>query len=245
MAPKTFQSIGLVSLIIGTCLLAFLGIISIWGDIEAFVFNAAIRSEKTLSTLNCPAVITPKDNAVVSARITNSSDRALEMLVRTNVSDGYVILMKEIFTTVNLNPGESETVSVPITVEDAAYDRFVLVRMHQIRRGSLPYLNASCGVIVFDAPFITGKNLTILILGFGTSLSVVGIWLFSLGQKRLSREQLITFRLLLGFTILSFLLSIIALTGWWLLGSLLAVVWILLGIGLLSQKALISKRKVP
>ncbi len=233
----------MIFLIIGTCLLAFLGIISIWGDIEAFVFNAAIKPDKSLSTLRCPAIITPKDDAVVSAKIENSSNRELEMLIRTNITDGYVILMKEISTTLTLKPGESETVSVPIYVEDAAYDRVVLVRMHQTRRGSLPYRNSSCGVIVFDMPFISGKQLVLLILVLGTILSGLGFWMFSTSQKLLSREQLISSRLLFGFTILSFLLSIIGLQGWWLVGVLLATIWVLLGVGLISQTAITPKNQ--
>lgn len=241
MESKIPRTLGLIFLITGTCLLAFLGILSIWGDIEAFVFNAAIKSNKSLSTLSCPSIITPKDNAVVSAKIQNSSDRELQMLIRTNISDGFVILMKEISITLTLKPGESDTVSVPIYVEDAAYDRVVLVRMHQIRRGSLPYRNASCGVIVFDIPFMTGKQIVVSILILGTILSGVGFWLFSTSQKLLSKDQLISFRLLIGFTVLSFLLSIIGLQGWWLLGLLTATVWVLLGVGLLSQTGLTSK----
>ena len=243
MVNKPFRSIGLVLLVIGTFLLAFLGLISIWGDIEAFVFNAAIRSERPLSTLRCPAIITPKDKAVVSARILNSSDRELEMLVRTNISDGYVIFLREVPTTFTLQPGESDIVKVPISMEDAAYDRVVLVRMHQISRGSLPYKNASCGVIVFDLPWITGRQFVFAFFGLGTILSALGLGLLSQNQKIISREQLISFRLLIGFTILSPILAIIGLQGWWLLGLIIATIWILLGIGLISQTMITSKRK--
>ena len=243
MVNKPYRTIGLFLLIIGTLLLAFLGLISIWGNIEAFVFNATIRSERSLSTLRCPATITPKDKAVVSARIINSSDRDLEMLIRTNISDGYVIFLREVPTTLTLKSGESGIVRVPISIEDAAYDRVVLVRMHQISRGSLPYKNASCGVIVFDLPWITGKQFVIAFFSLGTFLSAIGLVILSKNQKIISKEQLISFRLLIGFTLLSPLLAVIGLQGWWLVGLIIATIWILLGIGLISQTMITSRRK--
>lgn len=244
MLNKPYQHFGLILLIIGTLLLAFLGFISIWGDIEAFVFNAAIRSEKPLSTLRCPAIITQKDKAVVSARISNPSDRELEMLIRTNISDGYVIFLRQVSKTFYLKPGESEIISVPINIEDAAYDRVVLVRMHQIRRGSLPYLSASCGVIVFNIPWITGRHLVIAFMGLGILLSAIGLVLLSLNQKLISKNQIISFRLVIGFTLLSPLLAIIGLQGWWLLGVFLAIIWLLLGIGLISQTIMTSRKSI-
>ena len=243
MVNKPYRTIGLILLVIGTFLLAFLGLISIWGNIEAFVFNATIRSERPLSTLRCPAIITPKDKAVVSARILNSSDRELEMLIRTNISDGYVIFLREVPTTLTLKSGESGIVRVPISIEDAAYDRVVLVRMHQISRGSLPYKNASCGVIVFDLSWITGRQFVIAFFGLGTILSAIGLVILSKNQKIISKEQLISFRLLIGFTLLSPLLAVVGLQGWWLVGLLIATIWILLGIGLISQTMITSKRK--
>lgn len=242
MVKKPYQYLGLIFLIVGAFLLAFLGFISIWGDIEAFVFNAAIKSEKSLPTLRCPAIITPKDKAVVSARIHNSSDRELEMLIRTNISDGYVILLRQVSTTLTLKPGKSDVINVPISMEDAAYDRVVLVRMHQISRGSLPSRNSSCGVIVFELPWIAGRQLVIAFLGLGTILNTIGLVLLSINQKLTSKDRLISFRLLIGFTLLSPLLAIVGLQGWWLPGVLLATVWLLLGIGLISQSMMTLKR---
>jgi len=244
MMNKPFRTIGLILLILGTSLLAFLGFFSIWGDIEAFVFNAAIKSDRSLSSLRCPAIITPKDNPFVSARISNPSDRELEMLIRTNISDGFVILMREVPTTLTLEPGESGIVKVPISIEDAAYDRVVLVRMHQISRGSLPYKNASCGVIVFNLPWITGRQLVSAFLGLGIIFSIFGLIIMSANQQITSKTDLIGFRLLIGFTLISLLLATIGLQGWWLLGLLFGTVWLLLGIGLISQTMMKSQRNI-
>jgi len=235
MNEKKLRTLVTTLLVSASLLFAILGIISTWGDIEATVFNATIKSEKPLSSLRCPAVITPIDDAFVSARIDNPSDRELEMEVRTYVSDGFVVLMKEITTNFYLKPGESEVICVPISVDDAAYDRFVLVRMHQIRRGSLPYLNASCGVVVVNIPILTGTQLVGLIIGLGLLLSAAGLTLWIKYVKPTKGEQLKTFRFLVYFLILSFLNLLTGLSGWWLLAIILAVVWMLLGIGIIGQ----------
>jgi len=244
MVKKPYRSLGSILLVLGTSFLAFLGFISIWGDIEAFVFNAAIRSEQSLSAFRCPAIITPKDDPFVAARISNPSDRELEMLIRTNISDGFVILMREVFTTTTLKPGESELIRVPINTEDAAYDRVVLIRMHQISRGSLPYRNASCGVIVFNIPWITGRQLVITLLGSGATLSIGALIILSTIQQKSSKSELINFRLLIGFVMISLLLAILGLQGWWLIGLLLGTIWLLLGVGLVSQNLMKIQKNV-
>jgi len=243
MENKSFRTLGLIILIIGAILLAFLGIISMWGDLEAMVFHSAVRSKENLSTLRCPAVITPQDDASVSARIDNPSDRELEMRLRTYVSDGYVIMLKEILTNFMLGPGESREVQIPISMEDAAYDRVVLVRMKQISRGPLPSADASCGVIVFDIPYITGSQFVIIILCLGILFGVGGLILWGINAKPIIGDQWKTFRLLIFFVTLSIFISISGLLGWWGLTLLLVVVWVLLGIGLIGQYALASRKK--
>ncbi len=241
MNKKSLRIVGLIFLILSAILFAFLGIISMWGDLEAVVFNSAIKSNKPLTSLRCPIVITPDDNAYVSARIHNSSDRELEMEIRTRVSDGSVVLMKEFTTNFVLKSGESEVVHVPISTADAAFDRVVLVRMHQISRGPLPYLNASCGIVVFNIPHITGNQFVILILILGTLFSAAGMTLWVLNAKPIEGNRLKTFRFLLFFTILACLLVLSGLFGWWMITLFLAIIWILLGMGKASQVVLNTK----
>jgi len=116
--------------------------------------------------------------------------------------------------------------------------------MHQISRGSLPYKNASCGVIVFNLPWITGRQLVSAFLGLGIIFSIFGLIIMSANQQITSKTDLIGFRLLIGFTLISLLLATIGLQGWWLLGLLFGTVWLLLGIGLISQTMMKSQRNI-
>ncbi|MGI6740504.1 MAG: hypothetical protein ACOX7C_03330 [Brevefilum sp.] len=238
MKKRKFRIFGAVLIFVGTILFVALGSISAWGDIEATFFNAALKSETRLSSLRCPAIITPRDDAYVSARIDNTSSRELEMETRTYVSDGYVTLMKEFITNFDLKPGESEVVRVPIGVDDAAYNMFVLVRMHQMKRGSLPYLNASCGVFSVNLPWIKGTQLITLVVGLGLLLSVLGLFIWIKNIKPVQNGQSGIFRALVVFQIVSFLNLLAGLFGLWALAVLLLVIWILLGIAIVNQHIL-------
>jgi hypothetical protein len=243
MMNKYLRTLGWIGIITGACLVAVIGIIAMWGDIEATVFNAAIRSKKPLSSLRCPVVITPQDKASISARIHNPSDRELEMEIRTYISDGEVVLMKEFISNFVLKPDESEIVSIPIKTSHAAFDRVVLVRMHQIRRGPLPYLNASCGVIKLDIPLITGPQFVIITLSLGSLLSIVGWILWILNTKPIEGEKLKDLYYFGSFSIISILITLTAILGWWLLTVFLVVIWVLLGVGKITQSAITSRRK--
>jgi len=235
------RKLGSLFLLLSAFLFAFLGIISMWGDMEASVFNSAIKSDKPLSTLRCPVFITPNDDAVVSARIYNPSDRELEMEIRTYISFGSVVSMKEITTNFMLKPGESEVINIPITTQDTAFDRVVLVRMHQIRRGSLPYLNASCGVTLIRIPYIKGSQIVILILSLGTLLSAIGMTLWIVNTQPIVGDRLKTLIFLISFTALSILNCLVGLLGLWGLAMFITIIWVLLGIGKIGQLALKAK----
>ncbi len=165
------------------------------------------------------------------------------MEIRTYVSDGNVVLLKEFTSNFILQPDESEIVSIPIKTSDAAFDRVVLVRMHQIRRGTLPYLNASCGVIVLDIPYVTGSQFVITSLCLGALLSIVGGILWVINNKPIEGNKLKTLYYLISFSIISILITLTALLGWWLLTAFFAIIWILLGIGKITQSAISTKRK--
>ncbi|MFN2304481.1 MAG: hypothetical protein ACK2TV_12195, partial [Anaerolineales bacterium] len=146
MNKKSARTIGIIIFVVGIVLIIYIGVLSTWGEVEASFFNAALRSDEPLSTLSCPAAITPNETSYVSASFFNPDDKPIELEIRTYVTDGFVTLMKEYITDVPLEPQETKIIQIPIFPEDAAYNRFVMVRMHQMKQVPLPYKNASCGV---------------------------------------------------------------------------------------------------
>jgi len=251
MNKKTFRIIGIVCLITGMFLLVFLGIISISGEVEATFFNAGLKSDEPLSTLHCPAVITNNEVGIVSGNFYNPSDKIINMEVRTYVTDGYVTLMDEIIINFILGPGENKIVEVPVTAEDAAYNRIVMVRMHQMKRIPLPYQNAACGIVVVNLPFLTGMQFIILTIGLGVLLSAGGITLWAVNAKPIVWDRLRNFQAMIFLTVTAIASTVTSLLNLWALALIITIVWLLMGLSMIWQfstsprKKVVTNHKIP
>jgi hypothetical protein len=242
MKIKVQKSIGITLIIIGAICFILIGSLSIWADLEATLFNSAMRSDKRLTSLKCPSFITEEEIGIISATFHNSSDKPISPLIRTYVTDGYVILMREKVDRLDIAPGETASVEVEVTADNAVYNRLVLARMHQFAYGPLSYRNASCGIYVLNIKTITGNQFIAITATLGLFLSAIGVWLWVKHSRPIIWDQLTKFHQILAFVLISMLISIVGLLSWWLLGVLLFVFWVLLVVGLISQAILSSKK---
>lgn len=243
MTKKTFRIIGIVLTIMGSLVLVYLGVLTMWGEIEASFFNSAMRSDEPLQSLNCPAVITPSETAYVSGKFDNPSDRVVDMEVRTYVSAGFVTLMNEYITTFPLEPGETKIVEVPIAAMDAAYDRIVMVRMHQMKRVPFPYKNAACGIVLVRVAALTGAQFVAISLGLGVLFSAGGIALWALHARPIVWARLKIFKAMVFLSVTGLSIPVSSLLGYWGLSILLLVIWIFMAIGMVWQFATTSRKK--
>ena len=243
MEKKTFRIVGIILLILGAILLAYLGVLTMWGELEASFFNSSLRSDEPLTTLNCPAVITPSETAYISGTFDNPSDRVVDMEIRTYVSAGFVTLMNEYITTFTLQPGDAKRVEVPIQADDAAYDRIVMVRMHQMKRVPFPYMNAACGIVLINFRGITGSQFVALSLGLGVLLSAGGIALWAFNARPIVWQRLKIFRAMIFLSLTALSIPISSLLNLWALSILLTMVWIFMGIGMIYQFATTDRTK--
>lgn len=244
MDKKSSRTIGFVLFLVGTLLLIYIGVLSTWGEVEATFFNSALRSDEPLDTLSCPAVITPNETSYVSASFFNPADKPIELEIRTYVTEGFVTLMTEYITEVPLEPQETKFIQIPIFPENAAYNRFVMVRMHQMKQVPLPYMNASCGVVLVNVPLLTGTQFIIFIISFGLILSTLGITLWGRNSRPLIWLRLRKFQAMIIFTVAALVFAIIALLNYWFFAIILLIVWILMGIGMVFHFSTISKGEV-
>ncbi|MCB8983902.1 MAG: hypothetical protein H6659_08765 [Ardenticatenaceae bacterium] len=137
---------------------------TIWANLEASLFDAAIRQEARLTSLRCPPLISPTETALVRANFHNGSEKALNFLVRANISNGRVTLMRHIPTTLRLEPGQQELLAWPVTAADAAFGRFVLVRVTVLSSPPYPARDAACGVLLLNVPPLSGRQMVALAL---------------------------------------------------------------------------------
>ncbi len=204
---------------------------TIWANLEASLFDAAIRQEASLTSLRCPPLLSPTETALVRANFHNGAEKPLNFLVRTNISNGRVTLMRQIPNTLRLAPGEQEMLAWPVTAADAAYGRFVLVRVTVLRSPPYPARDAACGIWLIHVPFLTGGQWLALALvvslgGMGGGLAL-RVW----NERPLTGRRRANTLIAAWLAVLVVTLMAVGLLRLWAVGVvLLAFAVILLGV---------------
>ncbi|MBN2390664.1 MAG: hypothetical protein JXR84_08075 [Anaerolineae bacterium] len=227
--PKRWhRTLGLYIFFAGVLLGMLFAALLTWADFEANLFDRPTDLKASgLGSLRCPVLLNRQETGTVTATFSNPTDYAARRTIDASISHGFIILMREERTRIDLEPGEKRTLEWPISPEDAAWGRFILVHVETLRSGSLPARSGSCGVLVANLPFGTGTQITIFIVVASLLLMVIGAILWRRGAKA-QRKGLRTvdyLALALGpFTLLTLITSII---GIWLVSLVLLVLSVL------------------
>jgi hypothetical protein len=230
---------------VGVILGMVLSGIVVWGDLEGSLFDAAIRADATLTTLRCPVMMTTKEIGTASAVFENPLERPVTFTIRTHISRGYVTLMREINSKLSLAPGETQTLEWPVTPDDAAYGRLILLRVRLSAKYPLPSRDASCGILVVDLPYLSGNQITALILAASllSMLIGAGLWIAANRPLRgLPRQVARAMGVLAGSVLAGVVLGLL---GNWLLGALLLVITLLLCVAIIGYFVNRSGHSIP
>lgn len=204
--------------------------IVVWGDLEASLFDASVRGDATLTTLRCPVMMTAHEIGTASATFENPLERPVTFTIRAHISQGYVTLMREINSKLSLAPGERQALEWTVTPDDAAYGRLILLRVRLSGKYPLPARDASCGILVVDVPYLSGKQITTIILVVSLLSMMVGAGLWVAANRPLrkrAREVIRAMGVLAGSVLLALVLGLL---GNWLLAALILVISVLLGV---------------
>jgi hypothetical protein len=205
-----------------------LSAIAVWGDLEASLFDSAIRGKEGLKTLKCPVMMTTSEERVVSVALTNSLDRPITYTVRAHISQGLVSLMREVNFKLPLAPGETQSLQWLVTPDDAAYGRVILVRVRHPGIYPLPSRDASCGIVVVDLPGLSGGQVFALALAASVLGLAGGLGLWAVASRPLNKKERDVLRAM-GVSAVCVLAGVaVGFMGWWLVGLLMLVVNVLL-----------------
>lgn len=221
---------GLVIYAIGFVLVLTLAAITVWGGMEAALFDPSISAEERLRSLRCPVLMTPEEEVKVRATFSNPSERRIQIPIRTRISHGHITLMREVAITLSLEPGEAQTLEWQVGSDDIVFGRFILIRVFGMRSAPLPSRAGSCGIMVLNVPFLTGSQLLLLWLGLGLLAMLIGgrLWLINVRPLNDQTRRVGRTITLLALIVIATLIA--ALFNYWAVGiPALALVLILLG----------------
>jgi hypothetical protein len=226
------RPLGVVLFSIGLLLGMALAGVTIWADFEAVLFNPGLSHEAPLRSLRCPAMITTSETGKVTASLRNPLERSTERYVRTHITDGYVTLMREINNSVPLAPGEKQRLEWAVTADDAAFDRFILVKVMVRGRYPLPSRQGTCGILVVGVPLLEGSQ--VFSLAFAVSLlgMVAGYGLWFRASRPLGTQRRQVSRAMIAVAGSVVVGTIVGWLGWLLPGLILFVIT-LLGLGVI------------
>ncbi len=232
---NTTRILGIAIVSIGILLGLALVALAVWGDLEASLFDSAIREEAQLTTLRCPVMITAAETGRVTAAFTNPAERPLTLIARASITRRYVTLMRQVELQATLAPGETRTLEWTVSAEDAAYRQLILVRVRSLRSPPLPSRDGACGIVVVNLPYLTGDQLVTLMVVVSTLSMGVGLWLVE--RRRANVFDLGALRAMSALAGLVVVGMVVSLLGWWVLGAAVIALALLLIVELLRHLA--------
>lgn len=214
----------IILFITGVALAVGLLVITIWGDLEASMFDASMRYEEGVQGLKCPVLITSGERSKVSAVFSNPHIRPVDRRVRVHISSGYATLMREIDARLQLEPGATEKLSWDILPEDAAFGNIIMVRVSSHRSNPLPSQSSSCGIYVLDVPTMSGQQVFTSASIASCVFLLLGAGVFTLSHRPLKGKPQKLARGMFFMIVVLAIGILISLFGSWMLGALLLVV---------------------
>ncbi len=223
--PKRWhRTLGLYVFFIGVLLGMFFAMMATWANFEAYLFDASTDSSALpLESLRCPILLNGDETGTVTATFANPAAWALRRTIDTHISHGFVLLMREERTRIDLEPGEKRTLQWTIAPEDAAWGRFILVRLHVQRIGPLPPRSGSCGVLVVDFPFGAGAQIVIAVVGISLLLMAVGAVLWLRGTEAQNKDLRPIDYLALALAPAALIALILSMIGLWFISAILLI----------------------
>ncbi len=227
--PKRWhRTLGLYVFFAGVLLGTFFAAFVTWADFEASLFDAPTdTSALKLESLKCPVLLNREETGTVTATFANPAEWAIRRTIDAHISHGFVILMREERNRIDLQPGEERTLQWTIAPEDAAWGRFILVRLHVQRNGALPPRSGSCGVLVVKLPFGSGTQITIATVVLSVLWIVAGAVLWLRGTEAQRKDLRPVDYLALSLGPLTLLALITSMLGNWFISLILLILAIL------------------
>jgi hypothetical protein len=217
------KRLGLVLFSLGVLLAFFLTALMTWADVEAFSYGFPRYGKEPMSGLSCPAFMSTAGNAQFSVTLKNTTERGLTPQVQVMVSEPGLSLWATDTKPVEMETGETETVTWEVSANNVVLGSFVFVKAYTFASYPQPDVEGTCGIFVVGIPWLRGDVLYWLWLATSLALLVAGLWLSDFRQveevqgagKSLARKVLAA---LVGIGLM------VGSAGWWPVGVFIIIV---------------------
>jgi hypothetical protein len=233
-SKKPLRLAGIILFLAGSLLGVVLFTLMNWAYLEAdFYFGFAGKPDKKLTSLRCPLLMTSGETGRVSARLTNTTNKDLAPIIRTEFSENNFIAIDE--KPYQLAAGETRRLSWNVNSDNLAFGHLVLARVHVANTYTLPSYGNACGTVMLDVPGVTGSQLFIIWLAFVLAAMTLGWILWLAGNRPILSEAISVTRAMVLFTVATLLGLAFGIIGEWLGGLFCLVACVLLFISVLGQ----------
>ena len=227
MKPRNEFLIGLgwTLFLIGSLLgiLYFAGLV--WPSLEAHFYFGYTGGAETTLKLSCPRLITPQDQAVVTASIPNKTDKAIAPDLETQISGP---IPQDLHGQATIESGQTARITWAVNADDLAFGHLILAQVYQFATYKTPSAMANCGSLFLSVPGLTGLQVYILAFVVSMGLLIAGLVLWRVGSGELTglgQERFSGMLVLGGIILVGIFLGTIA---QWILGTFALVLATLL-----------------
>ncbi|MCJ7695084.1 MAG: hypothetical protein MUO40_06600 [Anaerolineaceae bacterium] len=210
---------------------------SFWGYPEVTSFDSNLDSDIKITNLNCPILISSKENSEITANFKNLKDIDSSSFIQANISmpdvDEELVRDKQVVT---FSPGESQELTWPVSSENKLENNKILARIFvQQTRNSPPARTKHCGIMVWDIGNLRGSQLTTIILLFSVIGMVLGLSLWYIGSSKTMRRTNRILKLMIWIGMVLCLGLIFNILGIWLISGIMSILSIILFISIIEN----------
>lgn len=236
-STKATNAISLTLYILGILLgIAFI-VVSSWGGMEGAFFDHVPNSDKQLTSLQCPLVISKTETARISVTVTNNSKYTVHPTITTRISAGYFTVSDEFSDMYTIEPHKSLDLSWQANIDNAAYNQtLIMAHVKVLSSYPLPPMTGNCGIVVMNLGPFSGGFVTTAVSLTSMILISLGWWLWYRNHQVERTEQ--TRGATNGLRVLGLIVLVGILAGFlklWFLGIVALGVILILTIILWSQ----------
>jgi hypothetical protein len=207
-----------------------------WGDpIIATQFYPGHETPARIARFTCPALLTLTEVGAVTASVRLTAAEPVEMETQIYVSSPMFPDYRAAAQKLSLVPGQTRQLSTQVSSQDQVFNHVILARAFLFPIPGLPTRTASCGILVVDWPYTSGRSLAALLLAASAGFSGLGAALLWLKLPPRSERGI---RLVYGLILLAVLAvagMLLNLAGWWLAGGLVLTLSLLLALSLVPE----------